>query len=162
MKNYDHPTINLGVVTTSSGTQSPARPWVLRARQSMKKAPKSNQWEKVASLCEHLFSPEVCTSISSWPTTFSSPARPFPTDNPSSPPTAHVSLPRRYPPFLAKLAVEVILLGREKGIQTNCTWVLFVMAQLLVGTAAEDSFCDKTGEKIVIKNGVFASFVRSN
>ena len=36
------------------------------------------------------------------------------------------------------------------------------MAQLLVGTAADDSFCDETGEKIVIRNGVFASFVQSN
>ena len=54
------------------------------------------------------------------------------------------------------------MLGWEKGIRTNCTWVLFVMAQLLVGTAAEESFCDKTGEKIVIRNGVFASFVQSN
>ena len=58
--------------------------------------------------------------------------------------------------------VEVILLGREKGIRTNRTLVLFVMAQLLVGTAAEESFCDETGEKIVIRNGVFASFVQSN
>ena len=32
----------------------------------------------------------------------------------------------------------------------------------MVGTAAEESFCDKRGEKIVIRNGVFASFVRSN
>ena len=36
------------------------------------------------------------------------------------------------------------------------------MAQLLFGTAAEESFCNKTGEKIVIRNGMFASFVRSN
>ena len=36
------------------------------------------------------------------------------------------------------------------------------MAQLLVGTAAEESLCDETGEKIVIRNGVFASFMRSN
>ena len=93
---------------------------------------------------------------------FASSARPFPTDTLSSSPTAHVALPRRYPPSLAKLAVEVILIGREKGIRTNHTWVLFVMAQLLVGTAAEESFCDDTGEKIFIRNSVFASFVRSN
>ena len=36
------------------------------------------------------------------------------------------------------------------------------MAQLLVGTAAEESFYDETGEKIVIRNGVFASFMISN
>ena len=81
------------------------------------------------------------------------------TDTLSSPPTAHVALPRRYPPSLAKLAIEVILLGLEKGIRTNRTWVLFVMAQLLVGTATEESFCDETREKIVIRNGVFTSFV---
>ena len=73
----------------------------------------------------------------------------------------HVALPRRYPTSLAKLAVEVILLGREKFIRTNCTWVLFLMARLLVGTAAEESFSDETGEKIVVRNGVFASFVQS-
>ena len=39
---------------------------------------------------------------------------------------------------------------------------MFVMAQLLVGTTAEESFCNETGENIVIRNGVFASFVRSN
>ena len=54
------------------------------------------------------------------------------------------------------------MLGVEKVIRTNRTWVLFVMVQLLVGTAAEDFFCNKTGEKIVIRNGVFASFVQSN